>query len=389
MKFKLIIFILFTYTGSFSQQVNLNKGKTPKDFFEIIQFEVVKNKIILPVTIADKTYRFILDTGAPNMISNEIENLLQPKKAKIISITDSNNKTKPLKLITLKNLKLGESEFRNIPTLVYDLKNDPIFKCFEIDGLIGSNMLRHSILKLDMQAKTLTLTDNTEKLILDRNNFEKIEYTDKQSGPRIWVDLKGKDQGKELILIDTGMSNLYSLSKTNYNILKTKDIFHIKGKSTGASGLGLFGETSKNEHHKLLLPSLNLCNVNLRNVVTQTSDDDHSKIGSQILQYGTLTIDYKHKRLYFDTKSITIPVNYSDLGFSFSVKNENLIIGFVWDEKLKKQINYGDKVIAINDQPINLCEVITSEIISKDTKTFTLKILPLKGRMFEMKLSKN
>lgn len=389
MKFKVILLLTLLSSHVYTQNIDLNIGEVKsKGYYEEIGFESIKDKIIIPVSIEGKDYRFILDTGAPNIISNEINNLISPEVLKKIPVSDASGKNENLKLVSVKNLKLGNIEFINTGTLVYDLNSNPIFKCFGIDGFIGSNMLRKSIIQIDRKKKTLTITDSQKKLSLNKKESIKIKLTENQSSPYIWINLKGIDNGKENVLIDTGMDGFYDVSKRNYQIIKEKEIFKVTGKSKGASSLSLFGDVPMEEHYELLLPSLKLIDTEFENVVTHTTNDNNSKIGAELLDYGIMTIDYKHKRFYFEPNSRKR--NLKDLGFGFTrtLKDEKLIVGFVWDEELKEKLSYGDEILEINNKPVTICDLITKEIINKNDENIKMKIKSKEGEIFEIIINK-
>ncbi|WGH76791.1 aspartyl protease family protein [Tenacibaculum tangerinum] len=389
MKHKVILLIVLISSHIYSQNIDLNIGKvTSKKYYEEIGFEFIKDKIIIPVSIEGKEYKFILDTGAPNIISNEINNLISPELIQTIPVSDASGKKENLKVVSVKKLMLGNIEFINTATLVYDLNSNPIFKCFGIDGFIGSNMLRKSIIQIDSKKKILTITDSQKKLSLNKKESIKIKLIGNQSSPYIWINLKGLDNGKENVLIDTGMDGLYDVSKRNYQIFKEKEIFNVTGKSKGASSLSLFGDVPVNEHYELLLPSLKLVDTEFENVVTHTTNDNNSRIGAELLEYGIMTIDFKHKRFYFKSNSRKINLNDFGFGFTRTLKDEKLIIGFVWDQELKSKLSYGDEIIEINGKPVNICNLITKNIINKNDKTLKMKIKPKKGELFEISINK-
>lgn len=391
---KHILLLLAILIGSFafSQNVNLNVGSTKqKKYYETLAIEFVKNKIVLPVEIQGKSYRFILDTGAPNIISKEIESILEPELIESIPITDINEQKEKLDVVLVKNLKLGSVIFENTASLVYDFNANPVFKCFNIDGFIGSNMLRNSIIQIDKKKKLLVLTDGEKKLTLDKKKSSKIKFVDDQSSPYLWVDLKGTDSGKELLLIDLGADNIYNVSRENYSILEKKQIFNILGESEGASSLGLFGNVSKNSQYRLLLPTLKINNSELKNIITETTNDSNSKIGSKLLDFGVMTINYRNKRFYFKPYSNNTNVLNTDYGFSRTIKNNKVIVGFVWDEKLKSKMTYGDEIIEINDIKIDqskICDLITGNLELENKKTITLKIKSADGTITNLKTEK-
>ena len=55
---------------------NNNPAKKPLE----IDFEYLKQKIIIPVEIDNQTYRFCLDTGSISVISNELQKKLSLKR---------------------------------------------------------------------------------------------------------------------------------------------------------------------------------------------------------------------------------------------------------------------------------------------------------------------
>src|SRR5690606_16695787 len=181
------------------------------------------------------------------------------------------------------------------------------------------------------------------------------------------------------------------VSRKNYSILEKKQIFNVLGESVGASSLGLFGDVSKNSQYKLLLPTLKINNTELKNIITETTNDNNSKIGSKLLDFGVMTINYKNKRFYFKPYSNNINTLHSDYGFSRTLKNNKVIVGFVWDEKLKSKMAYGDEIIEINGVKINqskICDLITGNLELENKKTITLKIKSIDGTITELKAEK-
>ena len=379
-------------TSVYAQKVNLNLGKAnSKNYYEEIKFELVNDKIIVPVEIEGKTYRFILDTGAPNIISKKLDSILNPKSIGIESPSDVNEKKQSLKVVQIKKLTFGKVMFVNTPTLVYDLNSNPLFKCFKIDGFIGSNMLRNSIIQIDSRKKTIILTNSKHRLSLKRKESRKMELTGNQSSPYLWIKLQGKDTGKEQVLIDTGDNGLYDLSGNHYKIFARKEIFGRLGKSTGANSLGLFGDAPVNTHYRLLLPQLKINNCVLKGIVTITSNDDNSKIGSELLHYGIMTIDFKNKRFYFHPNSKVCSIKNAQFPISMTYKNSKLVVGFVWDNELKEKIQYGDEIIAINNVPINnstICAIVTGKSPYKKHNSMALKIKSKSNKILNLTVNK-
>ncbi|NRA93889.1 MAG: aspartyl protease family protein [Psychroserpens sp.] len=385
------IWFLFFSIQVFAQNRPLKEGKViSSNFFESIPFEFVKNKIYVNVEIEDEIYRFLLDTGAPNMISRELYESLQPKLVETIKTSDANNLSQDLKVVQLDQIKLGGVEFEDYSALVFDFNSSPIFRCFEIDGFIGSNMLRDIILQIDAKNKNIIITDKIKQLGLKRKDSEKIKLVNDQSSPYIWIDLKGNESGREMLLIDTGMGDLYDISKTNYKLFSKRDILNEIGESEGASSVSLFGETPKFQQTRLHLPKMIINNFEIDNVITHTTNDDNSRIGAELLNYGVMTIDFRNKRFYFNAYSDSINVD-GDFGITQTLKDNQLVVGYVWDKKLKDKLSYGDVIVELNGKaidPLNICDYVVKESLLDGEKIVSLKVKNQQGNIIEIELNK-
>jgi hypothetical protein len=70
--------------------------------------------------------------------------------------------------VSLKEIKIGNTTFAGIPTLV-NLPDQ--LKCWHVDGIVGSNLLRNSIVVFDGQKHQIIITDQLDKLpFLNKKN---------------------------------------------------------------------------------------------------------------------------------------------------------------------------------------------------------------------------
>ena len=381
-KYLSYFFVLFAIQ-LFAQKINLNLGSAvQKNYFEEIDFEYLQEKIIIPVTIKGKTYRFILDTGAPNIISKELNEIIQAPFIDSIPVIDGYDKKEQVKVVRVDKIDLGKLTFKNSATLVYDFESTAFNDCFGIDGFIGSNMLRNSIVQIDLENQKVRITDNKKSLDLKRKYSSKIKLNKVQSLPFVEIRLKGTKTGKEKVLLDTGMQGLFDLSKRSYEIFSNYDILKTIGSSEGSAGFSLFGVPTMSKQYKLQLPKLYINGLTIENCITETGDHKASRIGSELLKYGLYTIDFQNKRFYFKPKKEVVKIEKATYGFSISLKNDKLIVGFVWDEALKKVLHYGDEITEVNGKHITLCDLILDK--AKLEGELNLKIKPLKGKVFDI-----
>jgi len=376
---KTIIFFLISVSLS-GQGLNFNKGKsTKKNYYTEITYKEIRGKIIIPVNIEGKTYQFLLDTGAPNLITSDLSNRIYSKHLKEIKVNDANNKSKKLKVVSIPLFTIGEVSFKNTPTIVNNKDSNFIFDCFKVEGIIGSNMLRNSIIQILPKKKLIKLSNSKEYIAYNEGHALDLTLKGRQSSPYIWIDLAGKDKGKEHVLLDTGMKGFYDLSKKNYNVFKKKRIFLKISEGVGVNSMGLFGPSDKSNIYRLLTPELKINKGLFKNVIVTTTSSKNSRIGTEILEYGSIILDFKNKKFAFSPfQEDTVDLNKKLLGMDPIILDNKIVIGIVWDEELKSKIHFGDEIISVNGEKyvdIDICDVITKESIFevRDSMDFELK----------------
>ncbi len=385
----LLLTVIFTAGGLWGNPDDANRTNS---YFEKIDFEFINNKLIIPVTINGSVYRFLFDTGAPNVISKELYEKIGPEIIKSTKTTDAVGNSDDLNIVQLPEIMIGNYSFSNTRSLVYDIRNIDIFKCLDIDGFIGSNLLKNSIVQIDFANKTLILTNNKHNLKLDKNNATKMELIGEQSSPLIFIEIKGKMNARDQVLIDTGMDGFYDLSHRSYDIFKNNDILQDIATAKGGNIVSLFGNAEQTEQHRVFIPSFNVAGTLFEKLVTTTTTDDISRIGTDMLKHGIITIDFKNKRFYFEAAGQPIDVSKPLPGFSPTVIDGKLSVGYVWDKKLKEELNYGDEIVKINDTDItkmDFCEFFTLKDIFEKQDTLAIEFKDKTGKLTKLTIVKN
>lgn len=362
---------------SFAQNVNFDQGSVnSKEYFDEIKYELVLGKIIIPVSINGMNYRFLLDTGAPNIFSSSIlkENNLGIGDS--IKISDANDVKETMKSVKVQQLKIGNLTFENQVGLVYDFGKHNLLKCYNIDGIIGSNLFRKSILKINGQYQTITITNKIKLLNIETKPM-KMALVNNQLSPYVKLKFIGKDKKKasDMVLVDTGMDGLYDMSKRAFSIFEKHDIFNVLATSTGIGDVGLFGSGIPTDQKMVQVATTFLNHYEIKNMVMSTTRDNNSRIGLDFLKQGNLTFDFINKKFYFE------PVNsFEKLAipkFQTSLQNEKIVIGIVWDENLKKLMSTGDEVISIDQEDmskISLCDFLFHKKEWKKKSKYNLQI---------------
>lgn len=387
MKLKLILSLLFVNSLIFGQ-INFNQGKiNDKEYYEVIPYETEIGKIILPVTINNKTYRFLLDTGAPNLFSTELLKEINVAEGDSINVNDANNQDQKMKFAVVPQLKIGNLVFENQAGLIYNFEEHNLLSCYKIDGFIGSNLLRNSIIKMNGANKTIIITNKIKSLKIDKKPI-KMKLYGNQKSPFVELKFVGKNNEKasDMVLVDTGMDGLYDMSKRAYTIFENSKIFEALYTATGIGDSGLFGAGDSSEQKLLEIENANLNQQIINNIMVSTTSDDNSRIGLDFLKYGDITLDFLNKKFYFESPK-TIDVKEKTPKFYTSVQNDKVVVGLVWDEKLKLLMNTGDEVISadqINISDMSLCDFLRLKKEWKNKESYILKLKNKEGQISEI-----
>lgn len=382
--------IFFVSISLWGQSIKDNAKIIQKNYFEEVDFEILYGKIIVPVTIDDKTYRFILDTGAPNLISEKVAKEVNLTNVQVISVKDANNSVENLSIGTVGSIKVGNIHSEQNTVLISAINEHPLLKCYSIDGLLGSNFFKNSILKISLTQKKLWITDKVKKLNLSVSP-SKLKLVGNQLAPFIKVNFLNNEnlEGTEELMIDTGMDGFYEISNRSFAEFKDADFFTILSTASGTGSVGLFGAGNENEQYLLQTDYFKINQTQFSNLITNTTEDQNSRIGIGVLEYGDMTLDFKNKKFYFEavdkiTLQEPVPI------YVPTMLDNKLIIGFVWDAEYSDLLQYGDEILRIGTHKISetdLCNTLKLreyrtqnssnelEIKTKDNQIKTVKII--------------
>jgi hypothetical protein len=371
---KLITCLLLLCTQlCFGQTLTFNQGGPDrKNYYEEIPYEEVMGKLYLTVEIAGKKHRFLFDTGAPVAISKEFATELGAKQLGKIKINDTFLRSDSTTVVELNAIKLGNLTFNGIPAI--NLFPD-FYNCLKIDGVIGSNILRNSIVSINSQKKLLIITDQKRKLELrSKNSGHMITDLGLQSDPKISFYIN--DRVHAYIAFDTGDSQFIRLNKWLIDQIKPHGAVDSLATGYGSGGIGAFG-TQENAHKTLYgLKPFTVGNAKFTNLKAAVAKEGIPAIGSKILDHGVITLDFINNKFYFDAYKTDNDLAQKRWTANYGFIDGKLAVAEIWDKE--SGIEQGSQVLAIDSldvSKITLCEYITTKglLEGKETAILTLK----------------
>jgi hypothetical protein len=355
-------------TCSFAQ-IQLNQGAIAStNYFDSVSYKSIKEKVIIPVTIEGTTYQFILDTGAPFSISQKLYNKITTHIVGNIDISDANGAIDSVKVISVPKLNIGKITFLKTRGIIFNKTLEELFGCFNVDGIIGSNMLRNSVLQIDSKHQQIILTNHAANLSLKKKYAQQIITSVSQSNPFIKIGLqKGRNKANETLLFDTGAEGFYDMSIRSYRILNNQtDVMDKIAESYGSYDWGMNGFANQQHQFLINIPKLKMDKTTFQNVVVTTTTDSSSRIGATILKYGIVTIDYLNKRFYFQPYERANTKELSEKPWPIApiLKEDKMVVGIIWNPDLKKEINLGDEILQSGDthyDQMSFCKLVISD----------------------------
>ncbi|WP_270087163.1 aspartyl protease family protein [Sphingobacterium sp. SYP-B4668] len=369
------IFLLFV-TDSFAQKLNTTILHS-LNFCDTIPFEYTKGKIIVKAIVNAKPARFIFDTGAPFLISDRLCDELRLSSHQHIRVTDVSTASQDLPIVEVNKLAVGNINFSNAQAIVYEKGKTGIMDCFDVEGLIGSTIVKDCIVHIDAKRQVIILTDRVENIGIENSTPTKIRL-DENSRP--FVPLHIGVKSKIEALFDSGSDKILPLSFATFQKLEKEKAVSVLNKGYGSISSSLFGPGQKGKEYRIHIGSLLINTTHVDGIVATASEyKNKNAIGMGISQYGTITIDYPKKRFYFNPyKAVESVNNQSFLGFEAQQMGDSFVISAVYENSpaAKSGLKYGQKIIQIDDLKINgsedVCEAYLKDTLKRESIVITI-----------------
>lgn len=350
MKGTLIISLLLL-TSCQQQIIGLfNKGEySRKEEVVEVPFIVENGLMIIPVEIEGETYRFLLDTGAPNVLSKELCEKLKLKKSRSIKTVDSQGNSSVLDYVKVPKITIKNAVFTSTTAAVADLKHADAIACLNIDGLIGSNLMRKAYWQIDSKNNIVRIATSRNKLVVPENSYS-IPFTTEITGTPL-IHLKIGQTTIKALKMDTGSVGFLSTDYEYYNELKTNEYILAERSSYGTSSVGLFGTSEKDTIKQVLLKNFSMGNLMLSDQIIDLKRSKHSLLGMSFLKNYLVTIDWNNNVLFLSPDGEFQNSFAESFGISLLKEGDKMVVSLISEGSVAQQmgIKVGDVVLRVND----------------------------------------
>ena len=337
----IILFLFVNHLVGTSQN-----SKESKTFIDTLIIEEHFGLSFVKAKIQGKTYKLLVDTGAPFVLFEKHKKEIKLKNKRRTKVADSNNTQSKVISGFTDDIVIGSQTYNNVRMIIMKVRG-PIIKCLDFDGIIGANLMADAIWQFDKENNQILVTNELSSILPETNTKLSMTLNGWQKSPFIKVRLSGTKRFNALF--DTGFSQLFTLDQeTADKFLPREDSMNYT-KFFGFGSEGAFGRKLETTVY-YQSDSLYIDKFIYTPSVYSVNKDDQSKVGSAFLEDRVVTLDFGNKQLYIhsDTdKSSLIPETF---GFSPNMVNGKIVVGTIErNHALSKKISVGDEIIQVGD----------------------------------------
>ena len=384
----LLFFILpFIYTNAQSFGFQIDKDR---DIIEI-PFEIHNNFMVVRVNINNSfTLRFIFDTGAEHTIlsKNIIANVLGLTYDRPIRLIGADLNQELIAYVSNKvHLKVGDAIAASQDILIL---SDDYFRLdeyvgVEIHGIIGADLFRNLVLKIDYKRNTIYL-QRTSSFPTPRKKWKEIPVSIDKNKPYILAQATlGNKKTEVKLLVDTGAGlSLLLHTNTSADIELPENIIQGSiGRGLGGILEGYLGRVNRLEFGGLFFNNIVTNYQDVSEAISIESISNRNGIlGHALISRFNIIIDYPKEKLYL------LPHRRYNKGFKYDRSGLELI---VTGKSLKTIIVYniikgspaaeagfqkGDKILSVNRIPTRFLNLkgVSQKLSKKIGKEIRIKI---------------
>ncbi|WP_448778170.1 aspartyl protease family protein [Bacteroides congonensis] len=340
-----------------------------------LPYVMENGKITINAEVNGHQGRFLVDTGAPCSLTYSFMQRAGIVPFDSVQVQDSNGHLLTTRVAELESLKLNGFTFSRLQAICLEKGN--MVENFKIDGIIGYNLMKMGIVKLDGSNHTFTLTSSEKGLGID--SLYAIPLV--KDPYLVRIPVRFADNEQDTVMFDSGASSFYAMSATSHRRLSEKktNSFEQLGKGVGILSLGVSGVEKASVKYRLKIPHFSIGNHSFRNVTTITTYAMDSRIGSGLLNHGNIVINYRKGMFYYiPSVSGEIPDMYQkEWDAVITVIDNYLTVGMVWNTE-ESPLKGGERIVEIEGKKydkVDLYKATTTNLLQLPDKEAHIKYI--------------
>ncbi|MFH0867348.1 MAG: aspartyl protease family protein [Bacteroidota bacterium] len=363
--------ILFLCSCNIIKVVRLmNKGEVnSKEFCEQVPIEFENRMVIVPVTIDGVIYKFILDTGAPTVLSKEIADKMNLKNISKVASADASENKSSMSFTKVGDIFIDSLKFINQGAAVYDFSLNKELSCFTFNSIVGANLMKDAIWQIDIQNKIIRITNDINKLRIPETAM-KFKFRQQITDTPI-ADITINNFEVKNIVLDYGSGSGIDLvseklvKKIHADKIKFVRIF-------GYNSMGLYG--GKNDTTYVFESDVTLDENFIGTQKISLRRNGLSTIGTQILKNYIVTFDWPESIVYMEKIATDTTDENKTFGFTALLSDGKFLVTSITEKSSadEKGLSLGDQIISVNNKDYtnfsseDYCDYIINGMVPKD-----------------------
>lgn len=394
-QFTLILLIVTAISGCSSLKLVklLKQGDVEQPSFTAeIPFEMRMGLVIVKVNIKGKDYDFLVDTGAPNLVSKELaaELKLEPKVKQ--KAGDSQGKKEELEFAEMPEMLIGGVHFIEMGAAIADLKRSNVIACLDADGFVGANLMKEAVWQFDYERQVITVADTISAFEIPANAY-RIPFTPAiSSTPLIDITYDGVTDTR--VTFDTGSNGYFNSSPAIRKELKGKGKLTNSVVGYGSGSSGLYGMGDGDSLYTSMVSETKLGNLTIPEQVVSFNPGART-LGTKFLKHYRVIIDWSTSEIILIPTDDFVNNTYESFGISPLYNNEQLEIRMVMlgSEAAQMGIKLGDRILEVNGEDTRVftndmwCDVLYDGLVPEEEKMLTL-LIEREGENLKVQLKK-
>ena len=325
----------------------------------------------MTINNSKKTYPFILDSGAKNILFEKKSSSFELEKNGFNIGMGSNGNFFTSGILKVNKLQIGDLVFKKTHMQLVDFEAE----CLNAYGLIGNGIMRHLVWQIDFDKKIIIISDEIEDQNID-DNSKHFKLSENPFGHQLSIPLQLNNGESIKATIDLGSNGNLSLDE-KYLL---KDSLKLEFKQVygyGPSGLG----DSEDEEFKeriYLVDSLNFVGSDYKIIEfpVHAGPESLNLLGLGFFTKYKTTISWKDKKLIITPYDSIQNFKWRTSGFGTMFKDEVTINAIFQNSSSSNlDIDLKDKVVSINGfKPLNESEYCQMKKYLRKKDTLLLEL---------------
>lgn len=374
---------------------------------QTIGFRLVKNLIVIPMTINEKgPFNFLLDTGIgvclitnPSLIDSL--HLTGLRKMKITGFGQGNELS--ASVASGVTLQLGKAVAHSMNVIIL---NEDLLELSEtlgmpVHGLIGYDFFDSFIVEIRYAAQRIVIRKPSSEYVPEKSTVIPISIEDRKPYIISDVELDGKLYTALKLIVDTGAGHAISLESYEGKPFSVPDKNIKANLGVGLLGPihGHIGRVQRVQIGKYLLQDVVSSFPEYQEVIKRSGFPDRDgNLGNPIFKKFHVTFDYGRKRMYLRPSSLyKEPFEHDMSGLELTTRApdfKRILVNRVEENSAADSagLQVSDEILSINFRPVReiSMEEINAMFSSRPGRTYILYVISGTGerRFVLMKLKR-